>query len=277
MSEGRRHFQRFTLSQRIEHAVQITSFSTLVFTGLVQKFNASPVAEWIIHRLGGIEWVRVIHRSFGAVLIAEAVYHVGVTAHALLVRRQKTRMIPGLQDLRDLVQMLLYFIGVRKERARFDRFDFRQKSEYWALVWGSVVMIATGLMMWFPVRTTVWLSGEAIPAARAAHGSEGLLAFLAILVWHMYSAHLSPEVFPADTCIFTGKISEERMKHEHPIEYERLVAAERKAEPGPAPRAEQGTDGGNGVQHSEPHEPLPAAYEDPMEQRREPPRERRQL
>jgi formate dehydrogenase subunit gamma len=271
MSEGRRHFQRFTLSQRIEHAVQITSFSTLVFTGLVQKFNTSPVAEWIIHRLGGIEWVRAIHRSFGAVLIAEAVYHVGVTAHALLVRRQKTRMIPGLQDLRDLVQMLLYFIGVRKERARFDRFDFRQKSEYWALVWGSVVMIATGLMMWFPVRTTVWLSGEAIPAARAAHGSEGLLAFLAILVWHMYSAHLSPEVFPADTCIFTGTISEERMKHEHPIEYERLVAAERKAERAPGSRAERGTDGGNGVPRSEPHEPVPAAYEEPMEQRREPP------
>jgi formate dehydrogenase subunit gamma len=232
--EGRRYFQRFTLSQRIEHAVQITSFSTLVFTGLVQKFNASPFAEWIINHLGGIERVRVIHRSFGAVLIAEAVYHVGVVGHSLIIKRQKTQMIPKLQDLSDLVQMLLYFIGVRKERARFDRFDFRQKSEYWALVWGSVVMIATGLMMWFPVRTTVWLSGEAIPAARAAHGNEGLLAFLAILVWHMYSAHLSPEVFPADTCIFTGTISEERMKHEHPIEYDRLVAAETKKEPAPA-------------------------------------------
>jgi formate dehydrogenase subunit gamma len=235
-----RYFERFTPSQRIEHAVQIVSFSTLVFTGLVQKFNTSPAAEWIIHRLGGIEWVRVIHRSFGVVLIAEAIYHVGVTGFALLIRRRKTRMFPSLQDLRDLVQMLLYFVGLREERARFDRFDFRQKAEYWSLVWGSAVMIATGLMMWFPVRTTVWLSGEAIPAARAAHGNEGLLAFLAILVWHMYSAHLSPEVFPIDTCIFTGKISEERMKHEHPMEYERLVAKE---EPTPAASLEAGGDG----------------------------------
>jgi formate dehydrogenase subunit gamma len=211
--EARRQFERFTLSQRIEHAVQILSFSSLVFTGLVQKFNTNPAAEWIIHHLGGVEWVRVIHRSFGVVLIAESVFHVGVVGHALIIKRQKTRMIPTLQDARDLVQMLLYFVGLRAHRARFDRFDFRQKSEYWALVWGSVVMIATGLMMWFPIGTTTWLSGEAIPAARAAHGSEGLLAFLAILVWHMYSAHLSPEVFPADTCIFTGKISEERMIH----------------------------------------------------------------
>jgi len=60
-----------------------------------------------------------------------------------------------------------------------------------------------------------------------AHGGEGLLAFLAIFIWHMYSAHVAPEVFPFDTTMFTGKISEERMMHEHPLEYERLMEAER--------------------------------------------------
>ncbi len=102
-----RSFERWTLSQRIEHGIQIASFSTLVLTGLVQKFNMNPAAEWLIRHAGGIEWVRVIHRTFGVVLIAESVYHVAVTAHALLVRRKKTWMIPSLQDLRDLVQMLV--------------------------------------------------------------------------------------------------------------------------------------------------------------------------
>jgi cytochrome b subunit of formate dehydrogenase len=237
-----RMFTRFTLSRRIEHVVQILSFTTLVVTGCTQKFNSYRTAEAIIHAMGGIERVRGVHRFFGMVLIAEAVYHVGVVAFELLIRHQKTRMLFGPKDLRDTWHMLLYFVGWRADRPRFDRFDFRQKAEYWALVWGSVVMITTGLMMWFPVKTAALLPGEIIPAARAAHGGEGLLAFLAILIWHMYSAHLAPEVFPIDTCIFTGRISEERMRHEHPLEYERIVAAEQaqleaEAEPEPEPDA----------------------------------------
>jgi formate dehydrogenase subunit gamma len=234
-----RVFLRFTASQRIEHAVQIVSFSTLVVTGCAQKFNTYAVAEAIIHLLGGIERVRVIHRFCGALLIAEGLYHAGVVAFALVVRRRKTHMLPTLKDLFDALHMLLFFVGLRKERARFDRFDFRQKSEYWALVWGSVVMITTGLMMWFPVKAATILPGEFIPMARAAHSGEGLLAFLAILIWHMYSAHLAPEVFPIDTVIFTGKISEERMRHEHPLELERILAAQEKPAPTPVPETRE--------------------------------------
>lgn len=224
-----REFVRFTLSQRIEHAIQILSFTVLVITGISQKFNTHPAAEWIILHLGGVEVVRTIHRSFGVLLIVESVFHVAVVAWAVLVHKQYGKiwaMVPNIKDARDAAQMILYFVGLRKERARFDRYDFRQKSEYLSLVWGTIVMVLTGLMMWFPVQTTHWMSGEMIPAAKAAHGGEGLLAFLAILIWHMYSAHLSPEVFPFDKTIFTGKISEERMIHEHPVEYERILASE---------------------------------------------------
>ena len=90
-------------------------------------------------------------------------------------------------------------------------------------------MVATGLCMWYPIQVTSVLPGELIPAAKAMHGGEGLLAFASILMWHMYSAHLSPDVFPFDKTMFTGKISEERMKHEHPIEYERILEGERVA------------------------------------------------
>ncbi len=242
-----RQFVRFTLSQRIEHAVQILSFTGLVITGVSQKFNTHPVAEWIILHLGGIEVVRTVHRSFGVLLILESIYHVAVVGWAVLGRKQYGKlwaMLPNLKDARDAGQMVMYFLGLRKERAKFDRFDFRQKSEYLSLVWGTVVMVLTGLMMWFPVQTTHWISGEMIPAAKAAHGGEGLLAFLAILIWHMYSAHLSPEVFPFDTTIFTGKISEERMIHEHPVEYERILAQEGTAAQGVAaePAAAQATE-----------------------------------
>jgi hypothetical protein len=66
------------------------------------------------------------------------------------------------------------------------------------------------------------LPAELIPAAKVMHSSEALLAFLIILVWHMFGAHLSPESFPMDTSIFTGRIRKEKLRREHPLEYEDL-------------------------------------------------------
>ena len=83
-------------------------------------------------------------------------------------------------------------------------------------------MISTGVVLWFPVNVARFLPGEVIPAAKAAHSNEALLAFLVIVTWHIYNSIFSPEVFPLDTGIFTGKISRERMVHEHPLELARI-------------------------------------------------------
>jgi len=96
-------------------------------------------------------------------------------------------------------------------------------------VWGTIVMGITGFMMWFPIQTTKVLSGQWIVAAKAAHGAEAILAVLSILLWHMYGAHLTAATFPADTSIFTGKISKHRLVHEHPLEYARMVEEQRLA------------------------------------------------
>ena len=67
-----------------------------------------------------------------------------------------------------------------------------------------------------------------------AHSNEGLLAFLVVITWHIYNAHFSPDVFPFDVSIFTGKVSRERMEREHQLEYERMthnVQTEQQAPP----------------------------------------------
>jgi len=48
------------------------------------------------------------------------------------------------------------------------------------------------------------------------------MAFLVVLTWHLYNAHLAPEVFPYNPSIFTGRISREHLREDHPLEYERL-------------------------------------------------------
>ncbi|MHB1133279.1 MAG: formate dehydrogenase subunit gamma [Chloroflexota bacterium] len=218
-----REFLRFSLSQRAEHALLIVSFTMLSLTGIPQKFHTAPWAEYVMGAMGGIETVRQLHHLFAALFLLESLYHVGYVAFLLLAKRRATAMLPGFGDLREAVHLVLHYVGIARTRPRHDRFDFRQKFEYWGIIWGGAVMILTGIVIWFPLQATQILPGQLIPAAKAAHGGEALLAVLTIITWHMYGAHLTSHAFPFDKAIFTGKISAERMLEEHPREYERLV------------------------------------------------------
>ena len=217
-------FIRFVLSQRIEHILLVISFGMLCLTGLPQKFYGAAWAQWIMSALGGIGPTRVIHHIFAFMLAFEFLYHLIVVVYELLlVRRGPLLMLPRLQDIRDGLHSIAYLCGRRREKPQSDRYDFKQKVEYWALIWGLLVMGGTGLMLMFPVVATRYLPGVLIPAAKVAHGYEAILAFLAIITWHLYNAHLASGVFPLDTNIFTGKVSGERMLEEHPLEYQRLT------------------------------------------------------
>jgi len=221
---------RFVLSQRIEHILLLISFGMLCLTGLPQRFHDTGWAQWILSALGGIGSARVIHHIFAFMLAFEFLYHGIVIAYELLfARRRPLPMLPRRQDVRDGLRSVAYLSGLRREKPCFDRFDFRQKVEYWAMIWGLVLMGATGFILMFPVAVTRVLPGVFIPAAKVAHGYEAILAFLAIITWHLYNAHLASGAFPLDTSIFTGKISSKRMLEEHPLEYEGLAAGQSQA------------------------------------------------
>lgn len=216
---------RFDLSQRIQHVLLITAFTMLCLTGLPQSFVATGWGQTLLRALGGLELVRLIHHSFATVLVFVFLYHLITVLYELLVLRSWS-MLPRLQDLKDAGQTVAYLLGRAPALPKFDRFDFRQKVEYWALIWGTVIMVITGVVLLFPVEVTRYVPGLVIYAAKAAHGYEAVLAFLSIITWHMYNTHFAPNLFPVDTTIFTGKISRERLAEEHPLEYERLAARE---------------------------------------------------
>jgi formate dehydrogenase gamma subunit len=222
---------RFSRRQRLEHAVVMTLFLVLALTGFPQKFHEAGWAAGVVAALGGVERMRLLHRVAGILFSAAAVAHVAGAALEILRGRAEANMVPTRQDFRDAVGTLRYYLGLVERPPRYGRFDYRQKFEYWGLLLGGMVMIATGFALLFPLLVTRWLPGEVVPAAKLAHSSEGLMAFLVVITWHVYNAHLSPEAFPFDRSIFDGRISRERMKHEHPLEYERLLReeAERRA------------------------------------------------
>ncbi|HEX9676412.1 MAG TPA: cytochrome b/b6 domain-containing protein, partial [Anaerolineales bacterium] len=190
MAEPSSTYPRFERSQRIEHAVFLTAFTILAVTGLAQKFATAPLGGAILGALGGIETARVIHRITAVVMMAESIYHLLAVLHRVLVRRLALSMLPALDDLKDLLRDLGFYLGLRQARSRPGRYSYVEKAEYFALVWGTLIMILTGFMMWNPIATANLLPGEAIPAAKSAHGNEALLAVLAIVLWHFYHVHI---------------------------------------------------------------------------------------
>jgi cytochrome b subunit of formate dehydrogenase len=143
-----------------------------------------------------------------------------VMGYKVIVRRSRMTMLPTLKDMRDALQSLLYNVGLRKQHAQGGRYTFEKKAEYWALIWGTAIMGLTGFMMWNPILTTHLLPGQVIPAAKAAHGAEAVLAVLAIILWHMYGVHLKR----FNKSMWTGTMTEEEMIHEHPLELADLKA-----------------------------------------------------
>lgn len=215
--------RRFSNYRIVEHQLNMTVFAILIITGLSQKFHDYALSQWIIINLGGVDAVRLIHRYSGVFFAVFTIVHISVASAGVIFRKWPASMVINKKDFTDAIENIRYYFGTTDQPARCDRYDYKQKFEYWGVVVGGLLMIVTGLILWFPITVVKYLPGELVPAAKAAHTNEALLAFLVIVVWHLYNAIFSPEVFPLDTSIFTGKISVERMKHEHPLEYERLT------------------------------------------------------
>jgi cytochrome b subunit of formate dehydrogenase len=207
-------YQRFPIARRIEHWVMMLSFTTLGLTGIPQKFSTSNISIAVIQALGGIEVLRTIHHTAAVVLLLGSAWHLLVMGYSVFVLRDKMSMLPTIQDAKDGLQALMYNIGFVKTYPQMGRYTFEEKMEYWAFVWGTAVMTVTGFLMWNPITATHYLPGEFVPAAKAAHGGEAVLAVLAIIIWHMYGVHIKRQ----NKAMFNGTQTEQEMLHEHPLE-----------------------------------------------------------
>jgi len=211
---------RFGKADRIEHAIQVVTFVGLGLTGLVQKFFEAGFSQWVIESLGGLPQVRVIHRWLATALMLAVIWHFGKAGYRTYVEKRPRAMIPSMKDWVAIKESIAFLAGKRHEPVKQGRFTFAEKVEYWSFVWGTVLMIATGYMLWNPITTAKFLPGDFIPAAKAAHGGEALLAVLAILVWHIYHVHIKH----FNKSIFTGYISRQEMVEEHGLELEAIQA-----------------------------------------------------
>jgi formate dehydrogenase gamma subunit len=212
---------RMSIAERWQHGMLAVSFLVLVYTGFALKFPDTWLFAWFVALEKGHAIRSWVHRCAAVVMILACLWHLAY----LPTRRGRSlllQMLPRFQDVVETLQNLGYLLGLRAEPPRFDRFSYIEKAEYWALIWGSVVMVATGAVLWFENFALRFLPKWMLDAATLVHYYEAWLATLAIIVWHFYMVIFNPDVYPMNWTWLTGKVSEDTLRHEHPREYERL-------------------------------------------------------
>jgi len=216
---GARYFVRLNFSERLQHMIFAACFIVLVLTGFMLK-----IPEEIVKSFGAAgEMVfnlrSTLHRIAGTIMILVCVYHVYYLLFKAAGRRWLMDMLPRPKDVRDVIDNLLYFINIKKEPPEFDRFCYKHKFEYGALIVGTTIMSVTGLILWTQYRWSKFF----VDIAGLVHGMEAILACLAIMIWHFYEIHFRPHKFPLDNMWLTGVINEEEMKAEYALHYKKIM------------------------------------------------------
>jgi cytochrome b subunit of formate dehydrogenase len=223
-----RYVARFDVPTRWLHAVIMVTFLGLSATGMPLLFSDAAWARALASLFGGFRGAGIVHRALGAALLAAVAWHVANVCWRAFVRGEKglfwgpTSMMPQPRDLTDLYGQMKWYLGLGP-RPRFDHFTYWEKFDYLAVLWGTALMGAAGLVLWFPVAAARILPGWLFNVALFVHGAEASLAIGFIFVVHFFNGHLRPGKFPMDMVIFTGVVSEAELRHERPAEYDRLL------------------------------------------------------
>lgn len=217
-------YQRFNSNFLAQHLLLVISVVLLTISGIFlwcTRYPGSYTATHISALCGGLDFWRVVHRIGGIILIIAAIYHIIYSIVCADGRKDFIEMLPKKKDFKDFGKNLMWFLGISKERPRFGRFSYFEKFDYWAVYWGCVIMIGTGVFMWFPdilKRIFPDITYKVFDVLKEIHAHEAYLAILAIFIWHIYNVHFRPGRFPGVKTWITGRLSLKEKELEHPLE-----------------------------------------------------------
>ncbi len=242
-SDPRGDLPRYSAHIVIQHLLIFITFMLLVATGLPIFFSDLFWAPYVISFFGGIDAARLIHRIAAFTMMFASAYHV-ITIFAGTIQKilkkefdYKSTQIPRLKDLFDLIHDIKYFLGLKPHRPKMEKFMYKQKAHYLAIIWGSFVLMTAGSALLFPDLMSKLLPetlGKILPQAavgedsytvlfqalaRLMHADEAVMALILIAFWHWINVHFVPGRFPMQWTFLTGKITREHQIEEHFLEY----------------------------------------------------------
>ncbi len=214
---------RFTKNEVVQHLLLLTSFIILAITGFALKYHQSWWAEMLLN-LGMTETARqYTHRVAAVVMISVGLYHIFYLLFTARGRDVLFNLIPKWSDVIEARDNILYYLRINKTKPKFDKYDYTEKAEYWALIWGTIVMGVTGFILWFPTIVGNWAPTWLIKVSELIHFYEAILASLAILVWHWFFVIFHPHEYPMSLTWMDGKMTLSTYRHHHEKHFRRVV------------------------------------------------------
>ena len=219
--------KRFSISDRLFHLFLMLTFLIQSGTGFGRLFITTDFGRSLCWIFGGYETAIVIHFWVGILMMT------GFTVHIVyLIKRIKRRdlvnsimgpdsLVPGPQDAQHLFQRILWTMGLGSP-PKLDRWAYWEKFDYWAVFWGLPLLAVTGVMLKFPLLSTLVLPGWALNIAALLHRAEAILAASYIFIVHFFIGHLRPSSFPMNEAMFSGSVHLEEALKEKPAWVERL-------------------------------------------------------
>ena len=223
-----KHVRRFSPIWRLAHLTFALSLMVLTLTGIPLFYPSAPWAVPLMTGLGGPYIAGIIHRTSAVIFAGVFFWHLFYVAFRLAKNWSSFKvfgpesLVPNLQDGKDMIAMFKWFFGMGP-RPKFDRWTYWEKFDYWAPFWGVTIIGVSGLIMWLPNVFGAFLPGWVFNVAAIFHAEEAFLAVVFLFTVHFFNNHFRPDKFPVEVVMFTGTFSIEEFKHDHALEYERLV------------------------------------------------------
>lgn len=216
------YYIRMNLLERCQHHLVWTTFVTLAVTGFMVEFPEEWIAIFGKYRGTVFYWRGLLHRIAAVIMIANLLFQSWYIMLTKSGRGYIFDMLPRLKDAKDFFQNMFYYLRFTDQKPQFDRFNYKEKLEYWTGWIGNIIITVTGFFLWFPKYFPKFFFDASI----LLHTMEAILASCAILVWHFYEVHLKPGKFPMSRIWLDGKIPEYELEEEHPLQYQHIKQAE---------------------------------------------------
>lgn len=231
--KGEKQIVRFDFHLKAQHYLIMVGITVAGIFGLAQAFPDWAVSQWFVEEIwGGLEMKRQFHHYFAYIVDFTVIYFIGYILYKFIIKKEKLRaMLPSPKDARDFFHMNLYILGLRKEEPKYNRYTFGQKLDFYLIGVSVPILSLTGLAMHYTTVSESVIGPVGIALCAVIHRSMAIFLVWFIVSVHLYYAHLTPALFPVNTVILTGKMSQSRYKTLFPMDKERVADAKEDSPP----------------------------------------------
>ena len=144
------YYIRMNILERFQHHLVWTTFVTLAITGFMVEFPEDWLSLLGSYQETVFYYRGLIHRIAAVVMTANLLYQTWYITLTKPGRGYIVDMIPKLQDAKDFYQNMSYYLKRTDQKPPFDRFNYKEKLEYWTGWIGNIIITVTGFFLWFP-------------------------------------------------------------------------------------------------------------------------------